>query len=294
VSWQSVPEADSYNIYWGTSSGVTKSTGTKIANAANPFSHTGLANGTTYYYVITSVNSYSESAESNEKSASPPIRIMPLGDSITEGSPSCVNPDDDNHSVSYRKALWDKLVAAGYKFEYVGSRSLGGAILSDPDNEGHGGWCADGCSSPYGEILTSVYGFLVNNPADVVLLHIGMNDLEAGSASASEVSAILDEIFRYGQDQNRDIWVILALILHQAEPSCFFCQETATYNSAVNQMAQTRKQNGVKIVIVDIENGAGIDYRLYPTGDMCDSIHPYVTGYQKMADVWFNGFQQIF
>ena len=60
-----------------------------------------------------------------------------------EQSPSCANPDDDEHSISYRKALWDKLIAAGYEVDFVGSSKFGGAILGDPDNEGHGGWCAN-------------------------------------------------------------------------------------------------------------------------------------------------------
>ncbi len=104
----------------------------------------------------------------------------------------------------------------------------------------------------------------------------------------------MDEIYRYGQDHNRVIWVILALIIHQADPPCNNCAVTLNYNNTVRQMAESRILNGDKIVIVDMENGASLDYRLFPAGDMCDNIHPYQTGYQKMADVWFNGFQQIF
>jgi fibronectin type 3 domain-containing protein len=293
LSWKSVTGATSYNIYWGTSYGVSKSTGTEIANATSPFLHTGTANGTTYYYVLTAVNSYGESVESGEVSTTPPIRIMPLGDSITEGDLSCT-PDDPDYYVSYRKALWDKLVVAGYEVNFVGSQNSGSAVMSDPDHEGHDGWCANNCNAPAGNILTNVYDFLVNNPADVVLLHIGTNDLLHGHANASDISSILDKIFRYGQDQNRAIWVILALIIHQADPPCSLCSETTSFNNAVEQMAQNRIENGDRIVIVDMENGAGLDYRLIPDGDMCIDVHPRETGYQKMANVWFNGFQQIY
>ncbi len=72
LSWQSAPGAAFYNIYWSTSPGVSKSTGTKITNATSPFVQTGLTNGTTYYYVITSGNNYGESAESSEESTTPP------------------------------------------------------------------------------------------------------------------------------------------------------------------------------------------------------------------------------
>ncbi len=71
ISWSSVTGATSYNIYWSTTSGVTKTNGTKITGATSPYSHTGLTNGTTYYYVVTAENSYGESSESSEVSAIP-------------------------------------------------------------------------------------------------------------------------------------------------------------------------------------------------------------------------------
>ena len=73
VSWSSVSGATSYNIYWSTSSGVTKSSGTKITGATSSYAHTGLTNGTTYYYVVTAVNSYGESSESSQVSAIPTL-----------------------------------------------------------------------------------------------------------------------------------------------------------------------------------------------------------------------------
>ncbi|MCD6359901.1 MAG: DUF1566 domain-containing protein, partial [Armatimonadetes bacterium] len=69
ISWENVSGATSYNIYWATSSGVTKSTGTKITNVSSPYTHTGLTNGTTYYYIVTAENSYGESDESSEVNA---------------------------------------------------------------------------------------------------------------------------------------------------------------------------------------------------------------------------------
>lgn len=71
VSWGAVSGATSYNVYWATSSGVLKSTGTKITGASNPHTHTGLTNGTTYYYMVTAANAAGESVESSEASATP-------------------------------------------------------------------------------------------------------------------------------------------------------------------------------------------------------------------------------
>ncbi|MBI3813386.1 MAG: fibronectin type III domain-containing protein [Nitrospinae bacterium] len=71
ISWTSVSGATSYNIYWSTTTGVTKTTGTKITGGTSPYTHTGLTNGTTYYYVVTAVNSYGESSESSQVSGTP-------------------------------------------------------------------------------------------------------------------------------------------------------------------------------------------------------------------------------
>src|SRR3989338_9962472 len=72
ITWTSVSDAASYNIYSSTESGVTKTIGTtKLTSDASPYKHTGLTNGTTYYYVVTAVNSFGESSESIQVSETP-------------------------------------------------------------------------------------------------------------------------------------------------------------------------------------------------------------------------------
>ena len=81
ISWNAVSGATSYNIYWSTTSGVTKSTGTKISNVTSPYTHSGRTNGAAYYYVVTAVNDFGESVESSQVSAIPqaPIRLPKTG-----------------------------------------------------------------------------------------------------------------------------------------------------------------------------------------------------------------------
>ncbi len=82
IDWNSdVLGATSYNLYWSTTAGVTKATGTKVAGATAPFVHTGLTNGTTYYYVVTAVGAGGEGVESAQTSATPqvPVPSAPQG-----------------------------------------------------------------------------------------------------------------------------------------------------------------------------------------------------------------------
>ncbi|HEY4745192.1 MAG TPA: fibronectin type III domain-containing protein, partial [Desulfuromonadaceae bacterium] len=69
ISWTAVSNATSYNIYWSTTTGVTTATGTKITGVSSPYVQTGLTASTTYYYIVTAVNSAGESLPSSQASA---------------------------------------------------------------------------------------------------------------------------------------------------------------------------------------------------------------------------------
>ncbi len=88
VSWTAVAGSTSYNLYWATTTGVTKETGTKITGVTSPRAVTGLANGTKYYFVVTAVGAGGESAESDEVFATP---VAPPG--MTYGISGAVSGD---------------------------------------------------------------------------------------------------------------------------------------------------------------------------------------------------------
>lgn len=81
LTWNTAGDAVSYNVYYSASAGVTAATGTKVAGAASGGTISGLANGTTYYFVVTGVNAAGESVLSDEKSVTPlpPLPAKVLG-----------------------------------------------------------------------------------------------------------------------------------------------------------------------------------------------------------------------
>jgi fibronectin type 3 domain-containing protein len=86
ISWPAVAGATSYNIYWASTAGVTKSSGSKIAGATSPYVKTGLSAGTTYYFIVTAVNSVGESAASTQvtaTTAAPPLAVPAAPTGVT-------------------------------------------------------------------------------------------------------------------------------------------------------------------------------------------------------------------
>ncbi len=241
-----------------------------------------------HYYLVRSYNA----------TCTTPVKIMPVGDSITQGSASGAdteNPerDDPLYWTSYRKDLWDSLLAAGANVDFVGSQQHGsGAGVFDYDHEGHGGFSAYdvayGDPSRPGE--HSISQWLSDQDPDVVLLHIGTNDL---TESAQDVASILDLIKAYSED----VTVVLARIINRecSTPPCADYLTTSAFNANLATMAQARIDAGDKIILVDQETGAQppMVYTLQPEGDMWDHLHPYKTGYAKMAGVWLSALQSF-
>jgi hypothetical protein len=75
VNWDDVAGADSYNLYWSRTPGVTKSTGTKIEGVSSPYIHSALLPETTYYYCLTTVDGGIESGESAVVSATTVVPV---------------------------------------------------------------------------------------------------------------------------------------------------------------------------------------------------------------------------
>lgn len=190
-----------------------------------------------------------------------PVEIMPLGDSITYGTPE---------QSGYRKTLYNNLIANGYNVDFTGGLTTPFDTSADFDNEheGHRGWKSS-------DIAANVFDFLTASPADVVLLHIGTNGL---TQNVDAVNTILNEIDRY----NTNIVVIVAKIINQVPTDPLVDQ----FNYNLYNLVQNRINNGDLLYWVNIHDE--LTYTLTEdSGDMADQLHPNESGYQKMAAKWY-------
>jgi len=178
--------------------------------------------------------------------------------------------------------VWNSLTSANYNVDFVGSRNHGYAKTPsfDYNHEGYAGWTTH-------NIANHIYGFLVNNQPDIILLHIGSNDVSPSQANSSSVSGlndILNEIDTYENDYNHPIHIVLATIIQR---NSFYHQTLRDYNQNLINLANSRIADGDKITLI-----ADMEYRLSPN-DYSDGAHPNNSGYHKMSNSWFLALKDI-
>ena len=199
------------------------------------------------------------------------LKIMPLGDSITQG----IHIDSKN--IGYRRDLYKLLTHNNFEFDFVGSMSDGSFSDFDKDHEGHGGWHAN-------QIQDSVYNWLIKNPADIILLHIGTNDLnkeESPTIIIQEIDQILSEVDRYEDKSNLSVRVVLATVINHL----LYIEKTQELNNYITELVKNRQRNNDLITLADMNK------YLENTNNYLDNVHPNELGYKKMAELWLEKIQ---
>ncbi len=199
------------------------------------------------------------SAESNGG-----VRVMPLGDSITDGF---------NVPGGYRIDLWRRMAAAGNAVDFVGSGFNGPANLGDHDHEGHSGWRID-------QLDANVEGWLRASAPRTVLLHIGTNDVNQNHDLAnapSRLSALIDKI----RVNAPTVELFVAQITPESDPTRE--SRVRAFNDAVPGVVA---QKGPRTHLVDMHSAL-------TTADLADGVHPNSGGYDKMAARWYSALQSV-
>lgn len=186
-----------------------------------------------------------------------PVRIMPLGDSITSGVGA---PGRDG----YRLELQRHLAAAGLVFDLVGSQHGGAA--GDPDHEGHGGWSIE-------QIAEHAPGWVAAYTPDVVLLHAGTNNITHGedpAVAAAKLAGLIDRV-RAAAPLAR---LYVSTIVGTGVPG-----EAAAHRAFNALVADLATSRGPRVRLVEQSHVGGLS--LY------DAHHPNAHGYARMAHAWY-------
>lgn len=212
-----------------------------------------------------------------------PLRIMPLGDSLTGGG-------NTGASHSYRGYLEALLREAGYSFDFVGSLSGLAYGGSDPDHEGHGSFTIgpDDIRSREGQPV-SLYAYLedyLQAEPDVILLLIGINDLYAGEISpgAPELaSGRLVGLVERIQALRPGVTIFVASLAPAARYDMATRPEFQAINAAARALGEADPGDSVYFVDLYGRLAPGWD----PALDLVDGVHFSERGARKVAQVWF-------
>jgi lysophospholipase L1-like esterase len=181
-----------------------------------------------------------------------PLRIMPLGDSLTWGKGS-------SDGSGYRVDLHSWLEATGVVTDFVGSQHNGSG--PDLDHEGHPGW-------RIAEIGAHVDQWVPQAAPDVILLDIGTNDLlhhDAVAEAPARLAALLDRLIVLAPQAR----IVLARLL-------VVRADFRGFNAALGRIAADRPGH------VWLADMSGIS-----PAETVDHVHPTDLGYRWMAAEWY-------
>ena len=207
--------------------------------------------------------------------SSGPCRILPLGDSITDGVGM-------SGGGAYRIELFRQAIQAGKNITFVGSLINGPSTVngqSFPRNhEGYSG-------NSIAEIEAKVPNPVLNGDPNIILLMIGTNDFwkdENNSGPAAmqrKLGSLVDKII----NNKPDALLAVALITPRKD----YAEDRAiAYNAIIPGVVQQRADMGFNIILVD-------QYNTFPSNGLAnDNLHPNEAGYTSMGRVWFDAIKE--
>ncbi|MFJ9691831.1 FG-GAP-like repeat-containing protein [Kitasatospora sp. NPDC101183] len=199
--------------------------------------------------------------------AVPSLRVMPLGDSITAGAGSATGS-------SYRAPLWSLVAGQSrYTVRFVGSQA--GGQLPDLAHEGHSGFMIENIAAGIDQWLAAAH-------PDVVLLHIGVNDLDRSTDPAhapDRLKALLDRIYA----DRPGVAVVMEGVIPTTQG---LAASPAVYNDRARQLQAVEAQAGNSFRYVDPP--------ALTSAEMSDRLHPNDSGYRRIAQAFYGGLDQAF
>ena len=227
-----------------------------------------------------------------------PLRIMPIGDSITVGY---TNADwtGGAFEFGYRSGLYTLLSNDGYDFRFVGNSTEPGTFrdprTTDPawpptlNLETLGQAANNGYAGKDANFLNGgISSWLASQDPDIILLKIGTNGYEP--ADRTDLQTLVNTITTTKPNCH--------LILAQIMPRFTYVQDVVNYNTWIRDtLVPAQQALGRKVSVVDqyapfLTNPTDlttIDQSLFSNG----INHPSNPGYDKMAQVWFDAIEAL-
>jgi lysophospholipase L1-like esterase len=172
-----------------------------------------------------------------------PVRIMCVGDAVTEGRDS---------SGCYRRYLDGILRRQGHLIDFVGTRTRHhdnrvepDSYEFDPDHEGH--WGRD--SAWLAEHLP---GLLARTTPDVTVIHLGTTEVVAGAAHAGplteEITGNISRVINVLRANNPHAKIVLAKII----PVRGKAEAVAMLNNKIARLGAVRSTKDSPVVVADL------------------------------------------
>jgi lysophospholipase L1-like esterase len=197
----------------------------------------------------------------------PPIRIMPLGDSLTYGEALT------SVQGGYRNKLHELLSTAEFNVDFIGTfKDSNNPSLPDVDHQGWPGRRTDDLRGALDNWLQSI------EDPDVVLLLIGTNDIwqnKTVAATLTNLSRLIGDIAN-----RRPFAKIIVSTLPRRTDSTTYENLQQQYNAGIPAVVAQHVALGRQVTLLDMHPV------LTPFDYSSDGVHPSTPGYQKMAGAW--------
>jgi len=204
-------------------------------------------------------------------------KVMPLGDSITDGY---------NVPGGYRIKLWSDLQGIGKHVDFVGSQSNGPTSLPDKNHEGHPGQQST-------DLIANIDTYMDSYKPRIVLVHICTNDIyflssngspNVADTAISRLSTLIDMIWAKLPTAGK---IYVAQITPRTDNSTWN-DRTKEFNSKVPALVAQKVAAGKDVYVVNMYGDPVTNPNGVMTTNLADGLHPTQAGYDKMGDIWFN------
>lgn len=210
--------------------------------------------------------------------AGEPCRIVPFGDSITDGF---------NVPGGYRIELFQLALDAGQSIEFFGSSENGPTEVDNMPfprrHEGHSGYTIHDAPGAGRVGISPLVQTVLDFEPDIILLKIGTNDLHQNvdvANAPTRLAELVDSIL----DQDDHVLLVVAQIVPSRLAD--LNDRVEAYNAAIPGIVEERAAQGKHIAIADMESAFLADSN-YQSSLLADDLHPSTAGYALLGQTYY-------